>query len=259
MLLIGAAIVALICIFIGVPVTRVISRAMRPKRPVLARITVIGFWVGLATLVTWPVLSGPLVFELKCSNFTRLDVPPPIDARASGYFDERLSLPAHIQTHFDEFFLDRDVDDLLAGRIAFFERRHPSPYASAPFLRYSLIEAGASNCAPKVTGGTYGRAKLPQVAPTKCLGVEMVQSAASQFTVSASGDLNTNDGTTRITDRSSHEVLAMFRSFGRTYLYGGTKSCPIVRVRGDDYGGHINFTKAVFMDASGKVEELVRK
>lgn len=248
MLLIGGFILLLVASLIAFPLFRKISNPFGR----------FGAWTALFALLTWPVLLGPLIFKLECSAFTKVDFGNGADARLTGFLDHRLGERALIKTHFDQFILDRNVDDLVSGRAAFFEHVVPGS-RPATYIRYSLVDAAGSNCAPRVIGGTNGRSTLAQTAPGKCLGVERVAASSSRFEVSMDGDFNRGIGVSKLLDRSSGNVVAALRTFGFDFLYSGTTVCPRLKVVGDDYSAHTAFTSLVFKDAAGKVRSIVER
>ena len=261
MFLIGASIFLLLVVLIGVPVIRLISRPLDANYPLAARLVRASLWAVVLSTATWPVGVGPLLFKLNCSYFTKFQVEPTVDARVTGYLDERLSVSEYVANHMDGLFWDKDVDDLVAGRIAFFEMkkiRNGSGETSMPYLRYSLMEMGSPRCTPKIAGSTDGRGGLAATAPGKCLGVEAVPSLISQYQVRVSGDINKADGTTKIFERSTDRVVAMFRSFEFSF-YGSGSVCPRVDVEGEIYSPHLELTKLVFMDAKGVVRKAIFK
>lgn len=65
--------------------------------------------------VTWPFIVGRLLFEIKCSTIAGLYLTPSIDASKDGYYLN--GVPKGL-VHFYEH---QAVQDLLTGRIAFFE------------------------------------------------------------------------------------------------------------------------------------------
>lgn len=225
-------------------------------RKILNPLARFGAWTGLFGFLTWPVLLGPLIFKLECSAFTKVDFGNGADGRHTGFLDHRLAEKALIETHFDQFILDRNVDDLVSGRIIFFEQvvlgSRPATY-----IRYSLVDVGGSNCAPRVIGGINGRSTLTQTAPGKCLGVESVSESLSRFEVTMDGDFNKGRGVSKLLDRSSGKVVAVLRTFGFDFLYSGSEECPMLKVVGDDYSAHAAFTSLVFKDSEGKVRSVV--
>jgi hypothetical protein len=248
MLLIGGFILLLVASLIAFPLFKKISKP-------LARF---GAWTALFGLLTWPVLLGPLIFKLECSAFTKVDFGDGADARHTGFLDHRLAERALIETHLDQFILDRNVDDLVAGRAAFFEHVVPGSRPTV-YLRYSLIDAAGNSCAPRVIGGRNGRSTLSQTAPGKCLGIERIEAPSSQFEVSMDGDFNRGIGVSKLLDRSTGKVVAALRTFGFDFLYSGTTVCPRLKVVGDEYSAHIAFTSLVFKDTSGKVRSVTAR
>lgn len=197
-----------------------------------------------------------MFFKLECAAFTEVNFGPGIDARQTGYLDYRLSERALIATHFDQFILDRDVDDLAAGRVAFFEQVIPGS-KPATYARYSLVDSNSANCARQVVGGRNGRSVLAQTAPNKCLGVEYTATPSSLYEVSMDGDFNLGVGVSKLVERGSRNAVATFRTFGFAFLYSGTTVCPNLSVVGDDSSAHTAFTALVLRDALGKVRTTV--
>jgi hypothetical protein len=256
---IGTAFFLLAVVLIGVPVIRLISRPLNAYHPLAARFVRISLWVVVVlSIATWPVVGGPIFFELKCSYFTKFQVEPAVDARVTGYLDERLSNFAYVETHMDNLFFRKDVDDLLAGRIAFFEmekvRNALTDETSMPYLRYSIVEVGSPKCLPRITGSTHGIGGLAVTVAGKCLGVEAVLSPISQYQVRTSGDINMVDGTTKIVERSTDRVIAVYRSFYYSFLESGS-FCPGGSVEGQLHDVHVELTKLVFLDAKGSVRK----
>lgn len=211
-----------------------------------ARLTKAGVFTALILLVTWPVFLGPLLFKFQCNYMTKLDVSTPVDARSSGYLDDRLSKRSNVETRSDIFYLNRAVDDIEAGRIAFFEKEIPHGY-----MRYSLAEAHLGKCDPPNVGANSGRPFANRPASTKCIATDVSQTSISRYAIITSGDLNVGDGTTKLVDKLSNNVVGMLRSFSYSFISQG--SCGNVRVAGDDYSGHVNFTKMMFLDSLGNV------
>jgi hypothetical protein len=260
MFLIGATIFLLLVVFIGGPAIRLISRPLNANFPLAARLVRASLWFVILSMATWPVGISPLLFKLNCSYFTKFQVEPTVDARVTGYLDERLSVSEYVANHMDDLFLNMDVEDLVAGRIAFFEmkkiRNGSTDETLMPYLRYSLMEIGSPKCSSKIVGFADGQGLLVTGAPGKCLGIESVPSPISQYQVRVSGDVNKSDGTTKVFERSTDKVVAMFRSFEFSF-YGSGSVCPSVNVEGEAHSPHLELIKLVFMDAKGTVKKAI--
>jgi hypothetical protein len=255
MFLMGAAIYLAIVFFIGVPVIRRLTRPLNANHPLVARFFRMSLWVVVLSLATWPIGLGPLLFKMNCAYFTKFQVEPLVDARATGYLDERLSDSEHVASHMDSLFMNKDVEDLVAGRIAFFEMRRTrsglADETSKPYLRYSLMEIGSPTCSQKVFGFSDGQGLLVSGAPGKCVAIESVPSAMSQYQVRGSGNVNQSDGSTEIFEKSTDKVIAIFRSFHNSSLFGSGSYCPKVEIEGEIHSAHMALTKLVFMDKKG--------
>jgi len=258
MFLIGAVIFISLVVLISIPLIRRISQPLEANHPLAARSLRVSLWIGVLSLATWPVGMGSLLFKLNCTYFTKFQITPTVDARNDGYLDERLSMSEYVQNHMDGLFLNKNVEDLVAGRIAFFEMKkpggNPGDNHSLPYLRYSLLEIGSQNCSPKVFGFADGQGLLVTGAPGKCVGIESVPNSKSKYQIHVSGDVNQSDGTTKILETSTGKVVAIFRSFYFSF-FGSGSYCPIVNVEGEADSAHIELTKLVFVDKHG----LVRK
>lgn len=247
MFLIGGALVLAISVLVGLPlINLVVDPLFVDEKSRGARLTKAGMFTALILLVTWPVFLGPLLFKLQCNYMTRLEVSTPVDARSSGYLDDRLSKRSNVATHFDKFYLNRAVDDIEAGRIAFFEKEIPNGY-----MRYSLVEAHLGRCDPPNVGANSGRPFANRPTSTKCIETDVSQTSMSRYAIITSGDPNVGDGTTKLVDKVSNDVVGMLRSFTYTFLSQG--SCGNVRIAGDPYSGHANFTKMMLLDSLGNV------
>ena len=260
MFLIGTAILLLLVFFTGRPAIRAIAQPLNANFPLAARWVRASLWVILLSIVTWPVGISPLLFKLNCSYFTKFHVEPSVDARTTGYLDERLSDPQFIATHMDGLFLNKNVEDLVAGRIVFFEmkkiRNGSSDEALMPYLRYRLLDAGSPKCSSKIVGFADGQGLMVSGAPGKCLGIESVANTISQYQVRVRGDINQSDGTTKVFERLTDKVVGIFRSF-RFSFFGSGSVCPNVRVEGEAYSAHLELMKLVFMDAKGNVKKAI--
>jgi hypothetical protein len=251
-------IIIIVTVLIGMPL---ISRLTLPfknrgnKKILIALKS--SLWAMLILLVTWPITVGPALFELQCRFATEVQLSSAIDARGNGYFDERLSIPHHIKTHVDFMFFNRDVEDLISGRIAFFESKNLSSSDTDiwPYLRYYLDENTSVTC------NKFGLRASPQVKfpEGKCLASAKVDKLKSKYLVSVSGDINIGNGASSFEEISSKRNLAIYRSFARTsFPYGGTSHCPSVRVKNDDYSAHIAFTSIILKDAFGNMKQIER-
>ena len=260
MFLIVTTILLIVVFFISKPAIRAISRPLNANYPFAARLVRAFLWVFVLALATWPVGVGPLMFKLECAYLTKFQVEPTIDARSTGYVDERLSNLEYLESHMDGVYFRKDVDDLLAGRIAFFEmkriQRGPQDEKLLPYLRYSLMDFGSPNCKPEMVGVTAGKGWIDITNPQKCLGIEAVLSPTSRYQIRDSGNTNTSDGSTEIFERSNNRVVAVFRSFAFSF-YGSSSVCPNVSVEGETYRPHFELTKLVFIDANQAVRKAV--
>ena len=165
MFLIGGLLVLAFVLLIGRPLINVIVDPLFvDEKSGAARSVKLGLLAALLLLVSWPVIARPLLFEFQCRFLTRLDISSPVDAQKNGYLGDRLSERSHIETHADAFYLNRDVDDIEAGRIAFFEKAIPGG-----FMRYSLVDLQSGQCDPQDVGANTGRPFLNRAKSAKCL------------------------------------------------------------------------------------------
>lgn len=245
MFVIGATLVIAIACLVALPLFNLIT--YRPAR--------LAAWVVLWAVLTWPVLLGPAVFKLECTALAEMNFGSGVDARHTGYLDRRPTDKTRIETHMDQFILDRNVDDLVAGRVAFFEQLVPESKPNL-YARYFLAPSNSTTCTLPVVGGQNGRSALGRTAPGKCLAVERVAVPSSLYEVSMDGDFNLGVGVSKLQERASHNVLATLRTFGFAFLYQGTSVCPALRVVGDDESAHTAFTTLVLKDSSGKVRTV---
>jgi len=257
MFLIGATILLLLVVFISGPAIRLISRPLNANFPLAARIVRASLWVVILCVATWPLGIEPLLFKLNCSYFTKFQVEPVVDARVTGYLDDRLGAP---ENNMDSLYLNFDVEDLVSGRIAFFEmkriRNGSTDETLMPYLRYSLMELGSPKCSPRVFGFADGQGLLVTGAPGKCVVIESVDSPLSRYLVRASGNINQADGTTKILERSTDKVVAIFRSFYFSF-FGSGSYCPRINVDGAMYNAHLELTRMIFMDVKGAVKKAI--
>ena len=259
MILISSALYLLIVILLSRILINGISRVFVKNSQIGRSYLIVLLWILLLSFATWPISLGPLLFKLNCKLRTEFEITPKIDARNTEYLDELVSNWKIRKENRDGLIITKNVEDLVSGRIAFFEveqvRRASDKERSLRYLRYRLTDIGSPNCSPKAFGFSDGQGMKVTGAPGKCIAIEPILAPSSQYIVRASGEIGDLNSTTKIVKIESQKTVAILRSFSFNYFLGFGKSdfCPNIRIAGEDLGAHLGLTKLVFIDKNGHV------
>ena len=140
------------------------------NRDLIDHLAKVLFTGGFLIFLTWPFAVGRLIFEIDCATRAGLYLAPAVDASKDGYL---------LQGQLSEYYLHQATQDLITGRIGFFEIKKRGDLTS--YSRYSIDDINSPYClkhgsADRILSGLL----LPAV---KCLSVKRISQPESKFEV----------------------------------------------------------------------------
>ena len=245
----------------------------RDRRPRLARaLRLLGALLILAAL-SWPFLVGRWIFDAQCKYLAGHKVEHAVDAREEGVFDARLLEHRDLYGVPTNYFVN-DIAALASGRFKFLEVHSndadwmqayghrseaewklaygPSPYPPE-YERFFLADEGSRACT------SLRSAQIRALAPGKCLARESADVIKSRYELRVRG-YHPHDSatTTRLVDRNSGHIKAVFRSFNHfnplNFVSGRDGVCP--RYADLGYSPHHELLFMTLLDRTGNVMTL---
>lgn len=216
----GIVIGYLIIWALSIPLKKSYPRAVIPFR-------IMGMILVLIVL-TWPILVGKWVHDLKCSNLSGISVNEITDARTEGLFDERIRLGDRISGSHGN--LNKNILSLAQGRFSFVEvlsNRYPYviDHKKFKYRKFYLADIGDEACIKNRK--EKFRSIIYSWALGKCLASTFSDNRSSRYRISTSGYHHTDiSAKTTIHDDKTGKIISKFRSYAHIDLGGRTGVCP---------------------------------